>query len=47
VAVCVALLLATVVGIVWAGAKVFRVGLLMQGKSATVGEMMRWVRAGR
>jgi ABC-2 type transport system permease protein len=47
VAVCVTLLLATVVGIVWAGAKVFRAGLLMQGKSATVGEMLRWVRASR
>lgn len=31
---------------VWAAGKIFRTGLLMQGKSATVGEMIRWVRAG-
>jgi ABC-2 type transport system permease protein len=31
--------------IVWAAGKVFRTGILMQGKSATLGEMLRWVRA--
>ena len=30
---------------VWAAGKVFRTGILMQGKSATLGEMLRWVRA--
>jgi ABC-2 type transport system permease protein len=29
--------------VVWAAGKIFRTGLLMQGKSATVAEMMRWV----
>jgi ABC-2 type transport system permease protein len=31
---------------VWAAGKIFRTGLLMQGKSATISEMIRWVRAG-
>jgi len=31
---------------VWAGGRVFRTGILMQGKSATFAEMWRWVRAG-
>jgi ABC-type Na+ efflux pump permease subunit len=31
---------------VYAAGKVFRTGLLMQGKAATFGEMWRWVRAG-
>ena len=37
---------ATMVLFVWAAGRIFRVGLLMQGKSATFGEMIRWVRAG-
>jgi len=44
IAVSAALMLATVFVVIWAGARVFRTGLLMQGKSATVGEMLRWVR---
>jgi ABC-2 type transport system permease protein len=35
---------ATTVVTIWAAAKIFRTGLLMQGKTATLGEMMRWVR---
>jgi ABC-type Na+ efflux pump permease subunit len=37
--------LATVAA-VWAAGRIFRTGILMQGKSASVGEMLRWVRAG-
>jgi ABC-2 type transport system permease protein len=37
---------ATMVVVVWAAGKIFRTGLLMQGKSATIPEMIRWVRAG-
>ena len=41
----VVLVLASVVVAVWAAGKIFRTGILMHGKSATVGEMLRWVRA--
>lgn len=36
----------TVVAAIYAAGKIFRTGLLMQGKAATVGEMWRWVREG-
>ena len=39
------LMAATVVLAIWAAGKIFRTGLLMQGKSATMAEMVRWVRA--
>jgi ABC-2 type transport system permease protein len=45
IAASVALMAVTVAVTVWAAGKIFRTGLLMQGKSATVGEMLRWVRA--
>jgi ABC-2 type transport system permease protein len=35
----------TAVGFVYAAGKIFRTGLLMQGKAATFGEMWKWVRA--
>jgi ABC-2 type transport system permease protein len=34
------------IAVVYAAGKVFRTGLLMQGKTPTFGEMWRWVRAG-
>ena len=37
---------ATTVLAVWSAGRIFRTGILMQGKSATVGEMIRWVKAG-
>jgi ABC-2 type transport system permease protein len=39
------LMIATVVVVVWAGGKIFRTGLLMQGKSATIPEMLKWIGA--
>lgn len=37
---------ATVFFCVWAAGRIFRTGLLMQGKSASISEMIRWVRQG-
>jgi ABC-2 type transport system permease protein len=45
IALAVALMAGTVVLFVWAAGKIFRTGLLMQGKSATIPDMIRWVRA--
>jgi ABC-2 type transport system permease protein len=45
IALSVILMAATVIVVVWAAGKIFRTGLLMQGKSATIPEMLRWVRA--
>jgi ABC-2 type transport system permease protein len=46
VALGVSLTIATAVGFTYAAGRIFRTGLLMQGKAATLGEMWRWVRAG-
>ena len=46
IAIAVAAMMGTVVLFVWAAGRIFRTGLLMQGKSASFGEMIRWVRAG-
>lgn len=40
-----ALTLATSMLFVWAAGKIFRTGILMQGKSPSLGEMIRWVKA--
>jgi ABC-2 type transport system permease protein len=44
VALSVALLLASTAGAIWAGGRIFRVGLLMQGKAPNLPELMKWVR---
>jgi ABC-2 type transport system permease protein len=41
----VTLMAGTALAVVWAAGKIFRTGLLMQGKSATFAEMFRWVMA--
>jgi ABC-2 type transport system permease protein len=40
----VALLFATILGAIWASAKVYRIGVLMYGKRPTVPELVRWLR---
>jgi ABC-2 type transport system permease protein len=45
IAASVGLMAVTVCVVVWAAGKIFRTGLLMQGKSATLAEMLRWIRA--
>src|SRR3954468_21316845 len=39
------LMIGTTLAAIWCAGRIFRTGLLMQGKSATLGEMIRWVRA--
>jgi ABC-2 type transport system permease protein len=46
VALSVATTAAATIAMVYAAGKIFRTGLLMQGKAATFAEMWRWVRAG-
>jgi hypothetical protein len=41
----VALTITTMLVIVWAAGRIVRVGLLMQGKGVSFGEIWRWVRA--
>lgn len=38
-------ILATITGMTWVAGRVFRVGILMTGKRATIPEIIRWVRA--
>jgi len=40
----VVLLAASVWGMVWLAARIYRVGVLMYGKRATLPEMIRWLR---
>ena len=42
----IALTIVPTVLFVWAAGRIFRVGLLAQGKSASFAEMIRWVRIG-
>ncbi len=36
--------LATIVGLIWLASRIYRVGMLMYGKKATIPEVWRWVR---
>ena len=35
--------IASVAALLWAGARIFRVGVLMQGKTPTPRELLRWI----
>jgi ABC-2 type transport system permease protein len=36
--------IATIVGLVWLASRIYRIGMLMTGKKATIPEVWRWVR---
>jgi ABC-2 type transport system permease protein len=36
--------IASVVGLMWLASRIYRVGMLMTGKRATIPEVMKWVR---
>jgi ABC-2 type transport system permease protein len=44
VLVSVVTLIVTTIGVVWAAGRIFRVGLLMQGKPPNLPELIRWIR---
>jgi ABC-2 type transport system permease protein len=44
VALSIVLLFASVWGMVWLAARIYRIGVLMYGKRATIPEMLRWLR---
>jgi ABC-2 type transport system permease protein len=46
VAVAITIVLVTTVVFIWASGRIFRVGILMQGKGANVRDLLRWVVAG-
>jgi ABC-2 type transport system permease protein len=44
IALSIVLMIATIVGVVWLAAKIYRVGVLMYGKRPTIPELVRWMR---
>jgi ABC-2 type transport system permease protein len=44
IALSIALMIATIYGLVWACGRIYRVGILMYGKKPTLPELMKWLR---
>jgi ABC-2 type transport system permease protein len=36
--------LATIIGLTWVASRVYRIGMLMYGKRATIPEVWKWIR---
>lgn len=45
IALSVVIMLATIVGVIWVVARIFRVGILMYGKRPSLPEIARWVKS--
>lgn len=43
-ALCIALLIATILGVLWLCSRIYRVGILMYGKRPTLPEIVKWIR---
>lgn len=41
---CIVLLIATIVGLIWVVGRIYRVGVLMYGKRPTLPELLKWIR---
>jgi ABC-2 type transport system permease protein len=44
VALCLALMVTTIVGMIWVAGRIYRVGVLMYGKRPTVPEIIKWIK---
>jgi ABC-2 type transport system permease protein len=44
IALCIALLIVTTIGIAWIAGRIYRIGILMYGKRPTIPEILRWMR---
>jgi ABC-2 type transport system permease protein len=44
IAASIAILAATIVGMIWLCARIYRVGILMYGKKPTLPEIVKWVK---
>jgi ABC-2 type transport system permease protein len=44
IALCLALLAGTIVGLIWVVGRIYRVGVLMYGKRPTLPELLKWIR---
>ena len=46
IALSIGLILVTIYAVLWMSSRIYRVGILMYGKKPTLGELLRWIRAG-
>jgi ABC-2 type transport system permease protein len=44
IAACLALMVATILGLIWVVGRIYRVGILMHGKRPTLPEIIKWIR---